>query len=279
MNEVYRENDRGLLLYNSLIQEHIVIQRNIVHRALADICGSSKDIGDAHIDSVVSLFALQVGRLVELPYGIRAVKVYDGVELRRKNDESAGRMALGGKPGTAGDKRMVPGDKCISPVQKGGAPAGGSAEDRRMEPFELTDEMLSRIERGETVTAAFPSGKICFRMVLMAQAIDKPPKKKYTKWFDYDIIKCRLVVRTRASGDYFILDESGHRRKLKEYFITEKVPSYERDGVMLLAQQSRIAWIIGYRMSEDVKVTDATDRILEVTYMPQHAADSGSARQ
>ena len=48
------------------------------------------------------------------------------------------------------------------------------------------------------------------------------PKKTYTKWFDYGIIKQSVAVRTRRAGDFIVIDESGGRQKLKSYFINKK---------------------------------------------------------
>ncbi len=90
------------------------------------------------------------------------------------------------------------------------------------------------------------------------------PKKKYTKWFDYDKIKNTLLLRNRYPGDYFVMDASGRRQKLKKYLINEKVPKERRDSVLLLAEGSHIIWAIGYRISEVYKVTEDTQRILEV---------------
>ena len=60
------------------------------------------------------------------------------------------------------------------------------------------------------------------------------------------------------------MDEAGHRKKLKDYFINEKVPQELRDKVWLLAEQSHIVWVIGGRISAAYKVTNDTKRILEV---------------
>ncbi|MCI8282366.1 MAG: tRNA lysidine(34) synthetase TilS [Lachnospiraceae bacterium] len=90
------------------------------------------------------------------------------------------------------------------------------------------------------------------------------PKKKYTKWFDYDKIENTLLLRNRYPGDYFVMDESGRRQKLKKYLINEKVPKDQRDFVLLLADGSHVLWAIGYRISEAYKVTEETQRILEV---------------
>lgn len=88
--------------------------------------------------------------------------------------------------------------------------------------------------------------------------------KPYTKCFDYDKIKSPLVVRTRKTGDFLVINKTGNHKLLKDYFITEKVPRRERDRVLLLADGSHILWVAGMRISEAYKVTDETKRILQV---------------
>jgi tRNA(Ile)-lysidine synthase len=94
----------------------------------------------------------------------------------------------------------------------------------------------------------------------------KIPRKMYTKWFDYDKIRDNFYIRTRKSGDFFILDDRGHRKKMADYFIDEKIPADQRDKYLLIAQGSKVLWIIGGRMSFDAGVTQDTRLILEMTY-------------
>ena len=89
------------------------------------------------------------------------------------------------------------------------------------------------------------------------------PKNKYTKWFDYDRICDTLSVRTREPGDYFMIG-NGNTKKLHRFFIDEKIPEEHRDKILLLAEGNHILWIVGYRISEHYKITDATRNILEV---------------
>jgi len=93
------------------------------------------------------------------------------------------------------------------------------------------------------------------------------PEKKYTKWLDYDTIKNTILLRSRRSGDYFIAD--GGHRKLKKYFIDEKVLKECRDQVLLLADGSHILWAVGYRISETCKVTEHTKKILKIQVMEE----------
>ncbi len=91
------------------------------------------------------------------------------------------------------------------------------------------------------------------------------PKTPYTKWFDYDIIKNSVIIRTRRPGDYLVIDREGATQKLNRYFINEKIPSQERDHILLAADGSRILWVIGYRRGLGCEVTGQTRRILEIT--------------
>ena len=89
-------------------------------------------------------------------------------------------------------------------------------------------------------------------------------QKTYTKWFDYGKIENDLVIRTRRSGDYFIVDDKGHRQTLKSFFINEKIPREQRDKILLLADGSHIVWIIGYRISFQYKIENNTKRVLKI---------------
>ena len=90
------------------------------------------------------------------------------------------------------------------------------------------------------------------------------PEKTYTKWFDYDKIKSSLKIRHREPGDFFAVTETGDRKKLKDYFIDCKIPREERDRIPLLADNSHILWILGYRISQYYKVTSQTKTVLKV---------------
>lgn len=107
-------------------------------------------------------------------------------------------------------------------------------------------------------------------MVVSTKMIDfdgdckKIPEKSYTKWFDYGKINGTVLLRNRTAGDYLIVNQQGNQKKLKEYFINEKIPQEQRDKIWLLADGSHIIWAIGYRISEAYKVTPETKQVLEV---------------
>lgn len=93
---------------------------------------------------------------------------------------------------------------------------------------------------------------------------EKIPEKTYTKWLDYDRISNGLVLRTRRSGDFLVVNRAGGRKKLKDYMIDEKIPREKRDRILLLASGSEIFWVVGYRISESCKIRENTERVLRV---------------
>lgn len=107
-------------------------------------------------------------------------------------------------------------------------------------------------------------GKFHLKILDFDGDCEKIPEKTYTKWFDYDKIRGNVFLRNRQSGDYLVVNQQGNQKKLKEYFINEKIPREQREQLVLLADDSHIIWVVGYRISEMYKVTPKTKRILEM---------------
>ncbi len=83
-------------------------------------------------------------------------------------------------------------------------------------------------------------------------------------FMDYDKIILPLVVRTGKPGDRIKPLGMKGTKKVKSYFIDEKVPLNLRKDIPLLLDQESVLWITGMRMSERVKITEKTRRILKV---------------
>lgn len=100
--------------------------------------------------------------------------------------------------------------------------------------------------------------------VFFADKNPQIPKKMYTKWFDYDKIKNRLVLRHRRPGDYMMIG-GGHQKALRRILMDDRIPQTERDDIILLADGSHVLWVPDSgRISEYYKITERTKRILAV---------------
>ena len=81
---------------------------------------------------------------------------------------------------------------------------------------------------------------------------------------DYQSLQFPLKVRNFRPGDRFQPLGLKGTQKLKEFFIDHKIPKFERPRIPLLISGEMIAWIVGYRINERVKVTEKTQRVLKV---------------
>jgi tRNA(Ile)-lysidine synthase len=91
-------------------------------------------------------------------------------------------------------------------------------------------------------------------------------KNKLFETFDYDKINENLVLRTRKNGDIITPSGMNGTKKLKDFFIDNKIPQNVRDKTPLIADEKEIIWIIGYRKSEKYKITKETRKVLVISY-------------
>lgn len=98
-------------------------------------------------------------------------------------------------------------------------------------------------------------------------------------YFDYDRVVFPLVLRHRRPGDRFIPFGMENRKKLKDFFIDEKVPKFDRDKIVLLCDQEKILWVCGYRTDQRVAVQEDTRCILMVRTEPVVSARPRSAER
>lgn len=93
---------------------------------------------------------------------------------------------------------------------------------------------------------------------------DNYEKDRNTGYFDYDKLSFPLKVRTRRNGDRFV--PLGHKseKKLKDFFIDQKIDRKKRDEIPLILSKDKIIWLASLRISDEFKVTPATKKILKI---------------
>ncbi len=83
-------------------------------------------------------------------------------------------------------------------------------------------------------------------------------------FIDEEKVKEKLVYRNRNEGDVFSPFGMKGSKKLKDYFIDEKIPREERAQLHLIADGKEVVWVIGRRMSDKYKITDTTKKVLVI---------------
>ena len=91
----YRETDGSYCLGEGFFQKKQILKSYGVRAILEELSGRSRDLTQVHIHQVLNLYSCQVSRRLSLPYGLEAVRSYDGVIIRKKIQQ---------KPGTEGRK-------------------------------------------------------------------------------------------------------------------------------------------------------------------------------
>lgn len=206
---------------------HPYIKSSLLYKAFEKVALRLKDVESKHVDIMASVFDMDIGKKVDLPYGVQAVRDADGISLSvyKENDSKSIEEYVFDLTSKE--------DGCI----------------------DLDDASISyKILEASTLGIEDSiEGSI--------------PVAQYTKWFDADKIEGELLLRNRHDGDYLIINDEGNTQKLKNYFINAKIDKDKRDKYLLVADGSHIVWIIDGRISSHYKVDKDTRRILEITYI------------
>ena len=87
---------------------------------------------------------------------------------------------------------------------------------------------------------------------------------KEKAYFDYERLKAPLSLRNREEGDRFQPLGMRGSKKLKDFFMDEKIPFQKRERTPLLLSGKEIIWVVGHRISDRAKVTNKTKKVLMV---------------
>jgi len=82
---------------------------------------------------------------------------------------------------------------------------------------------------------------------------------------DLDAAGRDLSVRGRRPGDRFHPLGMRGTKKLQDFMVDSRIPVTWRDRVPLVCSQESILWVVGWRISDAVKVTDSTKKILRIS--------------
>lgn len=243
LDRVLRRDGNETRLHIALLEYPRILQRRAVYLALREAAASAMDIGRVHVEAVLDLFQRQTGRRVSLPYRLMAERSYDYVVI-------AGRT------------------KCAAMYgEKGQSVGAEDLTDQAKEelPYILTKERMRLLEKGETLTVQMADAVFFLKRIKFSGNLEEITKNKYTKWLDYGKISVGLCIRKPRNGDFLVIDDSGHRKKLKDYMAAEKIPKREREERLVIALGSHVLWLVGGRISASYKLETKSEYVLVIT--------------
>jgi len=118
------------------------------------------------------------------------------------------------------------------------------------------------VELGET-RLPHDDSVLELRIVPMrAVDMDSVRSDRWIEAADADLVAFPFHLRTRQSGDRFAPLGLGQEIKLKDFLINEHAPYFDRDSIPLLCDGHAIVWVVGMRLSDTVRLSDRTQRVL-----------------
>lgn len=109
------------------------------------------------------------------------------------------------------------------------------------------------------------AGKWQIRTDIIKPAQMKKPGD-FTAYFDFDKTGKLLTVRSCRAGERFQPLGMDSLKKLGRFMIDARVPHAWRDRIPVVSNNRQIVWLMGYRIDERVKVTEATKRALRIRF-------------
>ncbi len=106
------------------------------------------------------------------------------------------------------------------------------------------------------------SGEVNIQLV---DELDKKAISKDVQFFDYSRFTGEIRIRNWQEGDVFKPLGMKGKQKISDFLINNKVPLSEKKKVLVLLVENEIAWLIGYRISNDFRVKDFTKSGIKVS--------------
>jgi tRNA(Ile)-lysidine synthase len=228
----------------------VALQRATLRRAVFTLRPQLRDVQFTHIEQAVEIANRgDTGAQATLPQGLQMTVGYQSLRL----SSEAAKPGAPGWPLLWSDVRVpvsIPGETRLPTSSK---------ERRGLRASNSSSSSAWRLEarrwQGEKEVAL-------------------SNRDRWTAYLDADRLSDDVALRRRRPGDRFQpLGMEGHSVELADFMINAKIPRRWRTLVPLLVhkpaddpQEDAIAWVVGWRIDERVKITPQTDRIIRLRW-------------
>lgn len=232
--------------------------KRVLRSAVMHVKGDLKGIENHHIERAASLAAKgKTGAVAQLPHGLRAVRSYGTLKIFKEIGE-AGMQKYGQELKTPGNTWIKELNACIDVSlikEVADIKKFAFAETTSLEQF-FDYDMLREYENNNSSSLPNRHGIHEGQRNIIGEVVVSPAPAE------------GIYIRNRREGDTFKPLKSIGTKKLKEYFIDNKIPRDERDKIPLVAKNNEIVWVVGYKISDKFKVTENTKNVVRVKYVP-----------
>jgi tRNA(Ile)-lysidine synthase len=241
-DEVARQQNNTIYLNRKqLASLPIALQRQLLRAAVTRLAGDARDIEAGHIEAARSLLNKPASKRISLPHGFICQGGYDEIVIASPPSVIASE---------AWQSQLPP---C---------------------PFPLLPGKFPLNVPGKTV---FPGWKVIASIVreqldsLSLRGVPSPngEPSQSNLIADFDLHKTgtELFVRQRRPGDRFQPLGMSMLKKLHEFMVDTKIPRSWRGHIPIVCSPQQIIWVVGWRIDDRVKVTEASKEILRLEFI------------
>ena len=218
----------------------VALQRRLLRAAIVHLIGDSRDIEASHVEAVRSLLDKPVSKRVCLPHGLVCRGEYDHLVVERIPES-----VNSAEPCTYGASCPLPriGGEAILAV-----------------PGET-------VLPGWRVTASVVGEPLAYAPTYdsTSRSSHSLPERLVAE-FDLKKVGREVFVRQRRPGDRFRPLGMDASKKLQDFMVDARIPRAWRDRVPMVCSADQIIWVVGWRIDDRVKVTDASTDILRLEF-------------
>lgn len=234
-DEVARQEDDAVYLNKDrLTALPIALQRYLLRAAVTRLAGDTRDIEASHIEAARSLLDKQASKKISLPHGLTCHRGYDEVAI-----VSAARQA-----------QFPP---CPFPPLPG--------------EFALKVPGQTALPGWKVLASVVRVSAVPLSSLGILNTNEATDQLNLVSRFDLEKTGMKLFVRQRQTGDRFQPLGMKAPKKLYEFMVDAKIPRSWRDRIPIVCSPWQIVWVVGWRIDDRVKVTEASNEILRLQFV------------
>ena len=222
-----RENlEKVIIDLKKFTSLHPALKRRIIRKSIKVVKGDLYSISFKHNSEILKLTEYQLGeKEIYLPDDLRVNKIYNKIIIYKKR---ISKNQIDEIPATWEYNILIPGKTEIKSLN-----------------IEVEIKILDSAD--------------------IKPSLYLKRKKSKREFIDYNKVKLPFKLRNRRSGDKFCPLKMKGFKKVKDFFIDNKIPKSHRDLIPLLVDgEDKIIWIVGMRLDNRVKVDSNTKKVLSV---------------
>jgi tRNA(Ile)-lysidine synthase len=231
--------DSIVLGRKQLMAVHPALQRQILRRAVAQFVNDLRDIEARHVEKLLGALHAPSGRAFALPGSLTFLVERERYLLGRNTVDLCPFPRLDEEyPLSIPGETLVMGWMVMAAVLPGRQTTAGAPGS---EPGATSPEGVQ--------TEAFVSAH-----------------GPFVQYVDYDCAGDKLSVRPARPGDRFRPLGLQGSKKVREFMIDAAIPRSWRSRIPVVLNSGGVVWVVGYRIDDRVKVTEATRRTLMLEF-------------